>query len=143
LATELRPHALDDLGLLPALESYYREFLRRAGLAGNFRCQDDVPNLTGERATACFRIFQEALTNVARHAQGTRVDVSLANQGGAFVLRVSDDGRGMSPDERTSSGHLGLVGMQERAHLLGAELNLTSAPGQGTTVTVSIPASES
>jgi len=140
LATELRPMALDELGLVAALEGHFQDFIRRSGLVGEFVSSvEDLP-LSDEAALACFRIFQEALTNVARHAQATRVVVTLEPQGQAVVLSVTDNGRGLRLEERAARGHLGLVGMRERADLLGAHLEFISAPGQGTTVVLRLPA---
>jgi signal transduction histidine kinase len=89
--------------------------------------------------TVFFRIFQETLTNVIRHANATRVDVRLDQQEGALVMTVSDNGRGISEEEVAGSRSLGIVGMRERAMLVGGELTLTGAPGKGTTVTLRVP----
>ena len=136
LATALRPLLLDDFGLVAALDAHFHEFIKRSGLSGEFVSEIDEFSLSGEADIACVRIFQEALTNVARHAQATRVSARLELDGDTAVLRVTDNGRGMRQDERHAPGHLGLVGMQERAGLLGAPLEIISAPGQGTTVLV-------
>jgi PAS domain S-box-containing protein len=139
LSTELRPQILDDLGLVPALEAYFQDFLKRSGLTGDLICAMPEERLQGEAATACFRIVQEALTNVLRHAQASRVTVRLEPAGAGVRLEITDDGRGMRPEDRAAPGHLGLVGIQERADMLAAELDIISAPGDGTTIRVLIP----
>lgn len=139
LATDLRPQALDDLGLLPALEAHFGEFLTRTGLSGTFTCGPDHLDLNSETATACFRIFQEALTNIARHAQASAVEVHIEEVNGDLVLSVSDNGIGLPPSELAAHGHWGLVGMRERAHLLGATLQVVGAPGVGTSVRLKFP----
>jgi signal transduction histidine kinase len=138
IATELRPVAIDDFGLVAALQQHFEDFRRRTGLAGAFESEaDDLP-LSAERATACFRIVQEALTNVARHAQATRVNVHIGVRAGKAVVRVRDDGRGMDP-ARQDAGHLGLIGMRERAELITAALAIETAPGQGTAIILEVP----
>jgi signal transduction histidine kinase len=139
LATELRPHLLDDFGLLPAMESYFQDFVRRLGIDGQFTSEVSQLELTGEAATACFRIFQESLTNIARHAQASQVTARVERTSGAVELRVTDNGRGMRPEDRAARGHLGLTGMQERASMIGAAIELTGAPGKGTTVLIRMP----
>jgi signal transduction histidine kinase len=139
LSTELRPHMLDDLGLLPALESYLQDFVKWSGVSGQFISEVQQLDLDGEAATACFRIVQEALTNVARHAQATQVTVRVAPAGDCVHLSVSDNGRGLNAEDRAARGHFGLVGMHERARLLAADLEITSEPGLGTTVLLSLP----
>jgi PAS domain S-box-containing protein len=140
IATELRPAILDDFGLPAAIEWQLKEFQARAHLA----CQldnllEDDLQLSSEQATAVFRVFQETLTNVARHAQATRVAVSLEVDEDWLVLHVQDDGRGMSPAQTTDRRSLGLLGMRERINLIGGELDLQSQPGQGTEITVRVP----
>ena len=139
LATELRPHLLDDLGLLAALEAHFEEVMKRSGLTGQFRCQVPELHITGEAATACYRIVQEALTNVIRHAEATQAIVSVEPDGDGILVCVTDNGRGMDLEAAVAQGHFGLVGMRERASLLLAPLEIRSAPGQGTTVLVRLP----
>jgi signal transduction histidine kinase len=100
--------------------------------------QDDVV-IDQERATAVFRIFQETLTNVARHANATEVNVRLAEKNGNLTLEVHDNGEGVSEEQLTSGSSLGILGMRERALLLGGELTIAGALGAGTTVRVRIP----
>ena len=140
IATELRPDVLDALGLAAALEWQATEFASRTGIA----CQVSVPQpsieLDAERSTALFRIFQEALTNVARHSGARRVTAGLRQEGGMLELSVADNGRGFTEHDERASPSLGLLGMRERAAMLGGETTVTSAPGRGTVVTVRLPA---
>jgi signal transduction histidine kinase len=95
--------------------------------------------LNQEESTAVFRIFQEALTNILRHSGATRVDVTMVEKGDAFVLTIRDNGRGITEDEKSGPSSIGLLGMRERAHLIGGEIEITGIEGEGTTVTVAIP----
>lgn len=139
IATELRPGILDSLGLVAAMEWQANEFQTRAGIpcvvtttvADNIWDQDVT--------TVFFRIFQETLTNIIRHARATRVDVRLDEVDGYLVMTVADNGRGISEDEMASTRSLGLVGMRERAMLVGGEVTLHGAPGKGTTVMLRVP----
>jgi signal transduction histidine kinase len=139
LCTELRPPILDDLGLAATIEWQAREFQTRT----NVRCEivelPETLNLDSQQATAIFRIFQEILTNVARHAHASRVRVQLKMAVARLVLEVKDNGKGISPDKIAGGGSFGLLGMRERALLLGGEVIIQGAPGKGTTVTVSVP----
>jgi signal transduction histidine kinase len=139
IAEELRPSILDDLGLVEAIEWQTQQFQRRTGIAVRWACALDHVELPTEQSTAVFRIAQEALTNVLRHAHASRVDVSVAIEQGAFVLRVRDNGKGISEEEKASPRSLGILGMRERAALIGATMEITGAPGQGTEVTVRVP----
>jgi PAS domain S-box-containing protein len=139
ISTELRPGILDDLGLVAALEWAAEEFEARTGT----RCRLDLPGddieIDQERATAMFRIFQETLTNVARHAKASEVGVRLAKDNGDLTLEVHDNGKGIDEEELSAGGSLGILGMRERATLLGGELGILGAPQNGTTVRVRIP----
>jgi PAS domain S-box-containing protein len=139
IAQELRPAVLDDFGLLAALEWQFKEFQSRSGLAGELRAEVEALPLPPEAAIACFRIVQEALTNVARHAQASRVDMLIELQADQITIQVVDNGRGLPVGEPATYGHLGLVGMRERASLLGGELQMLSAPGRGTQVILRVP----
>jgi signal transduction histidine kinase len=141
LCTELRPGILDDLGLTAAIEWQAREFTKRTGIRCAVTTQADNLALDSNQTTAAFRIFQEILTNVARHAQASRVNVRLETIGKEVVLEASDNGRGIRETELDGAKSLGLVGMRERALLLGGALELRSMPGKGTTVTVRLPQS--
>lgn len=139
ITQELRPGILDDLGLLPALEWQLQDFQKHTGLGGTFVTDLAEISLDTQAATAVFRIFQETLTNVARHAQARRVDVRLAVADGHLVLEVRDDGQGISEQELTKPKSFGLLGMRERVHLLGGSISIVGQAGQGTTVTARIP----
>jgi PAS domain S-box-containing protein len=139
LATQLRPGILDDLGLHAALEWQAHEFQTRTGIGCDFVAAADVADLAPERATAIFRICQEALTNVARHAHATSVHIRLWEEAKHLLLEVQDNGRGISTNETAQARSFGLLGMQERAFLLGGEFQLTGSPNNGTTVTARIP----
>jgi PAS domain S-box-containing protein len=138
ISAELRPGTLD-LGLVAAVEWAAEEFEARTGT----ECQVDLLEgdivIDGERATALFRILQETLTNVARHANATRVNVRLVRKEGSLILDVHDNGKGISEEELSASGSLGILGMRERALLLGGELAIRGAPGEGTTIQIRIP----
>ena len=139
IATELRPGVLDDLGLLAAIEWQLGEFQARSGLDCRMEIRVQELELDPHRSTAIFRVFQETLTNVARHAEASRVDVMLEEQGGYLVLRVQDNGKGIASHQLAGARSLGLVGMRERVRLLAGELSIQGAPGQGTTVLVRVP----
>jgi signal transduction histidine kinase len=139
ISSELRPKLLDDLGLSAALEWQAREFEQRARVACRIRSEPDDIVLDADRSTALFRIFQETLTNVARHAHATRVDVVLTNFEGKVEMTVTDDGEGIRPEQVSDRRSLGLLGMRERARSLGGRLEINGRKGRGTTVRVSIP----
>jgi signal transduction histidine kinase len=139
IASELRPGVLDVLGVAAAIEWQARDFHARSGIPCRVTSRLGERSLDQDVSTAIFRIFQESLTNVARHAKATRVRVHLAEARGRVILKVSDDGRGITESERSSVRSLGLVGMRERAALLGGDVSVTGVPGGGTTVVVSIP----
>jgi PAS domain S-box-containing protein len=142
LATRLRPGVLDDLGLIDALEWYITDFEKRTGIACIFKHRN-VPEVDGIAATAAYRIAQEALTNVTRHAAATQVKVSLQNADGLLTLAVVDNGRGFHFNEISAPECLGLAGMRERAGLLGGSLEIKSRPGKGTKVFFRLPAAAS
>jgi signal transduction histidine kinase len=135
LSRELRPAALDDLGLERALERHLREFTARTGLRLHTRL--DPPSLDRSAQIALFRIVQEALTNVARHARARSVSVRLEPEGSWLVLEVHDDGQGFDPAR--VRGSLGLAGMRERAEQLAGRFRLDTAPGRGTRIRVEVP----
>lgn len=139
IATELRPGILDSLGLIAALEWQANEFQSRTGIPCVVTTTVAETLWDQQFSTGVFRIFQETLTNVIRHAKATRVDVTFAEEGDSLVLTVSDNGRGISEEEIANTRSIGLVGMRERARLIGGELVLLGSPGQGTTVTLRVP----
>ena len=137
LARALRPAALDDHGLVPALESQLAAFRERTGIQAQLTTGGDPASLDEERQTAVYRVTQEALVNAGRHGGATRVEVELAAEAGRAELHVRDDGRGFEPAATRAAGSgLGLEGMAERARLVGGALDVRSAPGAGTEVTL-------
>jgi signal transduction histidine kinase len=139
IVTELRPIILDKLGLIAAIDWQAREFQERSGIACETRLPaEDIP-LDSERATAVFRIFQEALTNVARHAEASKVAVDLRRKRKSLILAVRDNGRGI--DEHKISDHqsIGLIGMRERALSFGGAVRISRLPRGGTLVGVKVP----
>jgi signal transduction histidine kinase len=139
IATELRPGILDDLGLVAALEWQANEFQTRTGIECQVASNLQDTLLDADLNTAFFRIFQETLTNIMRHANATRVEVSAMRRDGALILTVHDNGRGIQPGEITDRRSIGLLGMEERAALLGGEFKIEGEPGRGPGVTVKIP----
>jgi PAS domain S-box-containing protein len=139
IATELRPGILDDLGLIAAIEWQTQEFQTRTGIECDFVADVMRPVEDQDQRTALFRILQETLTNVARHAQATSVVVSLQEEAGCFELRVEDNGRGITDVEIIQGKSLGLLGIQERARLLGGDVQIAGRPGAGTAILVRIP----
>jgi two-component system sensor histidine kinase UhpB len=138
LARQLRPTALDDHGLLPAIESQVRRFAQQTGIEADLATEGDASTLAPDQEIAVYRIAQEALANVARHADASRVEVALASSGRGVALTVRDDGRGFEPNGGSRRG-LGLDGMAERARLVGGELTIDSSPGGGTALTLQVP----
>lgn len=140
IATELRPAVLDALGLLPAIEWQTQEFQQRTGIKCSVRTSGARPRLDALQSTGLFRMFQEILSNVALHSRASRVRVQLFEQGGLLVVRVHDNGRGITDEEKSSPTALGLLGMRERAAALGGEVEISRGREvRGTIVTVSIP----
>jgi signal transduction histidine kinase len=135
ISLDLRPSTLD-LGIVAALEWQAREFEKQMGIAVVMRCPDKDLELEPDHASALFRIFQEALTNIAKHADATRVTVSLRRQRKLLTLSICDNGRGIQPADRLKPQSFGLRGMSERASALGGTLALSCAPGGGTMVTI-------
>jgi len=139
ISTELRPGLLDDLGLTAAVEWQAGEFQHRTGIQCKVSLGPDHIFLDREQSTAVFRIFQEALTNVTRHANATIVKVNLREKDGNLVLKVKDNGRGIKEKQITNSRSFGIIGMRERALTQGGEVKIRGIPGKGTVVTVSAP----
>ena len=139
LSTELRPRILDDFGLIAALEWQAQEFQNKTGIPCRFKSDLTEIRLPQDQSVAVFRIFQETLTNVARHARAGRVEALLRRNARSLTLTIKDNGRGISPDEISRSKSLGLLGMRERALLFGWDLTLQGNPDKGTTVTLKIP----
>ncbi|MFF3691645.1 HAMP domain-containing sensor histidine kinase [Streptomyces sp. NPDC002187] len=135
LVRRLRPGVLDDLGLVSALTSLSTEFATHTGLRVLRRFDPDLPALDQQTELVLYRVAQEALTNVARHAEADRVEVSLHHTDGAVVLAVADDGRGTGVAREGA----GIRGMRERALLIGATLDITSQPKAGTEIRLTVP----
>jgi signal transduction histidine kinase len=139
ISSELRPSLLYNLGLDAAIEWHLKEFGKRSGLktifiepAGEVKIPDPVKN-------GLFRIFQESLTNVSRHANATKVIVSLEQKDGLLILTIEDDGQGFEQAGIGAKLTLGILGMRERSEMMGGKYAMQSAPGQGTTVAVAVP----
>ncbi len=139
IATDLRPGVLDTLGLAAALEFEARRFQERTGTACMVEGPPELPRLSQEVTTALFRIFQECLTNVARHSGATRVDAVLEKGEGEVCLCITDNGCGIADIEKVAAESLGLVGITERVTLLGGQVSFSSPTGNGTTVRVRLP----
>ncbi len=139
IASGLRPDLLDEVGLAAAIGWQARDFQLRTGIRCNVNLPPDSDGLDQERSTAVFRIFQEVLTNVARHANATRVDVFMRQDADTLTLEVQDNGRGITAAEMRGSKSLGLLGMRERVLLFSGKLDINGSRGRGTQVTVSLP----
>jgi signal transduction histidine kinase len=138
LARDLRPAVLDDLGLVAALRGYCREYTEHVGVPVEIAASPTLARLGPLTETTTFRVIQEALTNVAKHAGARHVWIELSQSSDNVLIRVRDDGRGFAP-ESVSSG-LGLTGMRERVALIGGELRIDSQPGAGTLISLTVPA---
>jgi signal transduction histidine kinase len=139
VSSELRPGILDDLGVAAAIEWQAELYAERSGIAFRLDLDEAAETLDRESSTALFRILQEALTNVGRHAEAEEVRIDLRVGPDDVTLVVADDGRGITPDEISGQESLGLVGMRERARALGGEVTIEGVPGEGSRVTASIP----
>ncbi|MCX6970357.1 MAG: sensor histidine kinase [Verrucomicrobia bacterium] len=141
-ARDLRPTVLDDLGLIPALQSYLKVVREETGLQAGLTAFAGVEKLDGGAKTALYRIVQESLANVVRHAKASRVSVRIADQKGKVCMEIQDDGRGFQMEEiavAESGMHLGLLGMRERVEMVGGTFCVESAPGKSTTIRVEVP----
>jgi len=139
ISAELRPRLLDDLGLVPAIEWYIKDFQERTKI----ECKSDLDfnciKLDPDCSTAIFRIFQEALTNIARHAEATEVNISLKRINSKLEIQISDNGKGIKEDDIYSPNSLGLIGMKERIRPFNGELKLYNPENGGTTLSISLP----
>ena len=140
ISADLRPMMLDNLGLAPTLEWLTHDTAARSGLAISLHMPDEDLGASGDAATAIFRIVQEALTNVMRHADATSVQVDIARVGGDVRVRVCDDGCGFSDTDHRKARSFGVLGMRERAYVLGGAFSVRSESSKGTTVEATIPA---
>jgi PAS domain S-box-containing protein len=139
IAADLRPPMLDDLGLEAALDWLVREWAARTGVAADLRCEPIDERLSGTAATAVYRIVQEALTNVLRHARARRVEISLACESAELVVTVQDDGVGLPPGAEHKRGSSGLMNIRERARDLGGVASVRNRPGGGCRLQVRLP----
>jgi signal transduction histidine kinase len=141
-ARELRPAVLDDLGLVPALQSYLKVYAKEAGVRIRLNAFEGLDKLSGAKRTVLFRVAQEALTNAACHAQAGQVDVDIRREGNVVCMQVRDNGKGFDVEAVKHSGkapHLGLLGMRERVEMVRGKFEITSTPGKGTVVSARIP----
>ena len=141
-ARELRPAVLDDVGLIPALRSFMETFAKQTGIRVGLSVFAAVEEVNGDKRAVIYRVAQEALTNVARHAQASRVEVEIQKRVDVVRITIQDDGKGLQP-KRVLHGktnkRLGLIGMRERLEMVGGNLTIQSAPGKGTTIVAQIP----
>jgi signal transduction histidine kinase len=141
-ARELRPTVLDDLGLIPALHTFMKSFRAETGIGISLTTFAQVEQVNGDKRTVLYRVAQEALNNIARHAQATRAEVRIQKLDGAICMKISDNGRGFQQGNvlnAKKSTRLGLLGMRERLQMVGGDFTVTSAPGKGTIILAQIP----
>jgi signal transduction histidine kinase len=139
IATDLRPPVLDNLGLVEALQQEAFRFKERSGITCELKLPEPPVSLSQETSTAVFRVFQEALTNVLRHAQATSVRISFGASGPELELQIEDNGKGIQPDAIVDARSLGLLGMAERAAGLGGQVAVAPIAPHGTRVTLRLP----
>lgn len=139
LISELRPEILDDLGLIPAVEWLIEQFVTRSGVKVNFIVEANNLNLPKNKQLNVYRIVQESLTNVLRHSKATEINLSIFETGNSLKITIQDNGKGFNPDLLDPLHSIGITGMKERALSFGADLNIQSASGKGTTVLLSVP----
>jgi signal transduction histidine kinase len=144
-ARELRPTVLDDLGLVPALHTLMKRFREQTGIRVSLSAPAAANQVNSDKRTVLFRVAQEALTNVARHAQASQAEVRIRKLDGAICMRISDDGKGFQTDlvlHAKKSKRLGLLGMRERLEMVGGNITIESEPGNGTTIQAQVPLAE-
>lgn len=139
ISSELRPGILDDLGLTAALDWQSSEFQKRTEIECRFHAKTTEQNFEKNIATGIFRIFQETLTNVARHADATLINTTLEQDKQSIVLTINDNGKGFDVNKLSGKKTLGIVGMGERASMMGGDLKINSTPGKGTTTILRVP----
>ena len=137
----LRPAMLDDLGLVAAIEWQMEEFEKRSGISCTFVSNVEHVNMSNRYTVALFRIFQECLTNVAKHAGAAMVSVCVKFESGIFTMKIIDDGKGISEEDRQKRHSFGLLGIHERIRAIGGDAAVEAVPGGGTSVTVVAPLS--
>ncbi len=140
ISAELRPAALDDFGLVAAIESEVRVFEERTGVECDLSIPDENFSLGSEADAAIYRIVQEAMTNVARHSDATRLEIRLRHRSGELLVEIRDDGKGIAPEKLSDRASLGIAGMRERARRIGAVLEIEGIEGHGTIVSLRLPA---
>jgi signal transduction histidine kinase len=141
-ARDLRPTVLDDLGLIPALRTFMKGFTEETGIRVHLSAFAAVEEVNGDKRTVLYRVAQEALTNVARHAQASRAEVKIQKTDGCICMKIKDDGKGFEKERVLSARRgqrLGLLGMRERLDMVGGKFTVTSRPGKGTTVLAQVP----
>jgi signal transduction histidine kinase len=141
-ARELRPTVLDDLGLIPALHTFMKSFGEQTGIRVRLSAFAEIKHVNNDKRTVLYRVAQEALTNIARHAQASQAEVKIQKVNGAICMTIMDDGKGFQaePALRTKKGkRLGLLGMRERLEMVGGNFTVTSMPGKGTTILARVP----
>jgi signal transduction histidine kinase len=141
-ARELRPTVLDDLGLIPALHTFMKGFRAETGIGVSLSAFAGVEQMNGDKRTVLYRVAQEALTNVARHAQASQAEVKIQQVNGTICMKIKDNGKGFQEQhvlQAKKSTRLGLLGMRERLEMVGGNFTVTSAPGKGTTVLAQVP----
>jgi two-component system sensor histidine kinase UhpB len=143
LALDLRPTMLDDLGLIPTLRWYIQNFSNRLNLYSNFEAMGFEEKLSPQIETAFYRIIQEALNNIAKHAQADRVEISLVKRDSKILASIQDNGKGFDLEKvlhpESPERGFGLVGIQERVSLLGGQIDIQSSPGSGTLIHIEAP----
>ena len=141
-ARELRPTALDDLGLIPALHTFMKNFRQETGIHVSLSAFAAVEQVNGDKRTVLYRVAQEALTNMARHAQASRAEVEIQKVDGAICMRIKDNGKGFRQEQvlhANKAKRLGLLGMRERLEMVGGKFSVASVPGKGTVVLAQVP----
>ncbi len=141
-ARELRPPVLDDLWVIPAVQSYLKHFTERTGILVNFTVSASIEELHGDKRTVLYRVVQAALTNIGQHAKSTRIDLAMTTVDGVVEMTIRDNGCGFDVDRvlfSRKNKRLGVIGMRERVEMVGGKFNITSITGEGTAIMVRIP----
>ena len=141
-ATSLRPAVLDDLGIIPALKTYLKDFTKRTGIEIHFKAFAEIEQLNGAKRTVLFRVAQAALANVAQHSKATLVEVTIMKLSRFVCMEIHDNGKSFDVERVLSAKlneHLGLIGMRERVEMVGGNYGITSSQGHGTTICVELP----
>jgi len=141
-ARELRPSVLDDLGLIPALHTFLKGFMEQTGIRVSLSAAAEVNTVDNDKRTVLFRVAQEALTNVARHAQASQAEVKIEKFDGVICMRINDNGKGFQEGgalHAKKNNRLGMLGMKERLEMVGGNITIESKPGKGTTIRAQIP----